>query len=363
MRILHLVDRLDGRGGAYVHLADVAEAQADAGHGVLVAGGTSGSGARWPCPVRLLPGLDARTRVPTGLDALDREVVPDIVHVHTVVNPWVLEWAAARRAVITVQDHRFFCAGRGRWTAGGERCGAAISRETCAGCFEDQAYFAQTWRLTRDRLSALAGLEVVVLSRYMHGELVAAGLSPDRIHVVPPFVHRLPAAAAPEGGPCVLFVGRLTEAKGVRVAVDAWRRSRLGLPLVMAGTGPLREWAGSVGAEVLGWQDRARLRPVYRRAAAVLMPPLWQEPFGIAGLEALTEGVPVAAWRSGGIPEWHPGDASLAEWGDVDGLADALRWASGRRASAPTGFDRPTLMGRLEAVYDRARAAPTSGGL
>lgn len=361
MRILHLVDRLAGRGGAHVHLAGVAAAQVEAGHDVCVAGGTSAPGVRWPCAVRIVPGLEERARAPCALDALDRDVAPDVVHVHTVVNPWVLEWAGARGAVATVQDHRYFCPGRGKWTLGGERCGTDVARDTCAGCFEDEPYFEKVWQLTRERLHALAGLEVVVLSRYMRAELVAAGLPAARVHVVPPFVHGLSGPAAADGGPCVLFVGRLVEAKGVRPAVEAWRRSRADLPLVMAGTGPLREWAASTGADVLGWVPRERMRAVYLRAAAVLMPPFWQEPFGIAGLEALTAGVPVAAWRSGGIPEWHPGDASLAEWGDVDGLASALRWCRGRRAATPAGFDRDTLMRRLEAVYERVRGQAGRG--
>jgi glycosyltransferase involved in cell wall biosynthesis len=357
LRILHLVDRLAGRGGAYTHLAAVAAAQAEAGHDVTIAGGPPADAAAWPCAVRAVPGLEARTRLPVELDGLHRDIAPDLVHVHTVVNPRALEWAGSHRAVATVQDHRYFCPGRGRWTMRGERCTAVLSRDTCAGCFEDEPYFDEVWGLTRERLRALERLEVVVLSRYMRDELVAAGLAAERVHVVPPFVHGLDGVGPSEGEPCVLFVGRLTEAKGVRPAVEAWRRSGLGLPLVIAGTGPLREWARSEGAEVLGWVARESLRALYLRAVAVLMPPLWQEPFGIAGLEALSLGTPVAAWRSGGIPDWHPGDESLADWGDVEGLARALKWCGGRRASAPAGFDRGALMERLDEAYRRSGAA------
>jgi glycosyltransferase involved in cell wall biosynthesis len=91
---------------------------------------------------------------------------------------------------------------------------------------------------------------------------------------------------------------------------------------------------------------------VYRRARALLFPSRWQEPFGIAGLEALTMGTPVAAWESGGVREWHPGEG-LVPWGDVDALAGALRAAVGRGASAPPGFGREPLMQRLEDVYSR----------
>jgi glycosyltransferase involved in cell wall biosynthesis len=85
------------------------------------------------------------------------------------------------------------------------------------------------------------------------------------------------------------------------------------------------------------------------------MSPRWEEPFGLAGLEALAMGVPVAAWDSGAVAEWHSGP--LAAWGDVEGLAAALREAIARRAQAPSGFEREPLMDRLVAIYERVTAA------
>jgi glycosyltransferase involved in cell wall biosynthesis len=86
------------------------------------------------------------------------------------------------------------------------------------------------------------------------------------------------------------------------------------------------------------------------------MPSRWQEPFGIVGIEALTFGVPVAAWASGGIPEWHPGPGLVA-WGDVPGLANALRALAGGGATPGAGFDEASLMARLEDAYTAARGA------
>jgi glycosyltransferase involved in cell wall biosynthesis len=255
--------------------------------------------------------------------------------------------------VITVQDHRYFCPGRGKWTARGHVCRDTISRHACAACFDDAAYFEDVYALTRDRLAALHGLRVVVLSEYMKRELCAAGLAPARVRVVPPFVHGLDPHAAPSGEPCVLFAGRLVEGKGVRDAVEAWRLSRVMLPLVFAGTGPLRETLAAEGFEVLGWVPHARLSSVYRRARALVFPSRWQEPFGIVGLEALAMGVPVAAWRSGGVPEWHPGGELLADWGDVAGLARALRAAvEGPRAAPGNAFEDEALTDRLIGVYE-----------
>lgn len=355
MRVLHVTDRLSDRGGAHRHLLGVVEALRDAGHDVLLAAGTEEERVGRSCPVRIVPGLDARTRAPVALDGVIEEWRPDLVHLHTVVNPDVLEWAAARPAVVTVQDHRYYCPARGKWTLGGQPCTEPMAAGTCAPCFEDEAYFREMYDVTAERLAALGRLRLVVLSRYMKRELIAAGVGADRVAVIPPFVQGLDPDARPDGPPCVLFVGRLTEAKGARDAVRAWRLSGVDLPLVVAGTGPLRAELEASGVEVLGWLDRERLSATYRRARAVLLPSRWQEPFGIAGLEALTMGVPVVAWESGGVGEWHR--APLVAWGDVDGLADALREAIGRRAHAPSGFDRGGLMSRLAAVYEEVAAA------
>jgi glycosyltransferase involved in cell wall biosynthesis len=145
-------------------------------------------------------------------------------------------------------------------------------------------------------------------------------------------------------------VGRLVEAKGPLDAVAAWRHSGVALPLVVAGTGPLRDQVEAAGAEVLGWVPHERLPRLLRRARALLMPSRWQEPFGIAGLEAVAFGVPVVAWDSGGMREWHRGP--LVPWGDVAGLARTLRAAVETRVSMPVGFEREALTDRLERVYE-----------
>jgi predicted protein tyrosine phosphatase len=262
--------------------------------------------------------------------------------------------APDRGAVITMQDHRYFCPARGKWTRAGAVCHEAMRPEVCAECFENEGYFREILSLTEERLAAVRRMRVVVLSHYMADELAAVGVPRERVHVIPPFVHGLDLAAEPDGPPCVAFVGRLVEAKGVLDAVEAWRLSGIDLPLVFAGTGPLRDTLERGGFDVRGWLSHGQLSRLLARARAVLMPSRWQEPFGIAGLEALSMGVPVVAWKGGGIGEWHPGP--LVEWGDVAGLAGALRAAVATRATPAPGFDRDRLMARLVAVYQTAAA-------
>jgi glycosyltransferase involved in cell wall biosynthesis len=353
MRILHINDRLSARGGADWHMLGVVGAQADK-HDVCLAVASDDGTATAPCPLELVPGLDARTATDTGLDEVASRFKPDIIHLHNIMNPKVLEWAHDKSALVTIQDHRMFCPGRGKLTKAGAVCTTPMSRGTCRSCFDDEDYFGRIMDVTEGRLQALSPLPITVLSNYMKRELVTVGVPAQQITVIPPFVHGI--AETPEEPPlepCILFAGRLVHAKGIWDAVEAWRRSAIDLPLVFAGTGSQRNDLERAGFQVTGWLPHWQLSRRYQAAQTVIFPPRWQEPFGIVGLEALALGTPVVAWESGGIAEWHPGGELLVQWGDVDGLARALAQAVTRTGVPAEGFECEPLMQRLEAVYAR----------
>src|SRR5262245_32738171 len=139
VRLLHLVDRLTDRGGAYQSLLGVLEALAPE-HDLLVAAGRDEGSLPVPCPARIVPGLDERTDQAVALDELVSSFRPDVVHLHNLMNPAVLEWAGGRPGtLVTVQDLRYFCPTRGKWTLEGGVCGVAMERTACASCFEDTA--------------------------------------------------------------------------------------------------------------------------------------------------------------------------------------------------------------------------------
>lgn len=93
-----------------------------------------------------------------------------------------------------------------------------------------------------------------------------------------------------------LYVGRLTEEKGVRVLLEAFRAS--GLWLKVAGIGPLSELAASYAKqnsniEYLGQQSREEVDLLLDKAEAVVFPSLWYETFGMIVIEAFAKAVPV----------------------------------------------------------------------
>jgi glycosyltransferase involved in cell wall biosynthesis len=110
----------------------------------------------------------------------------------------------------------------------------------------------------------------------------------------------------------LVFLGRVERIKGPHHAVEVARRS--GRRLVIAGnlpeTGPDAAFARDLVAGLDG--DRARyVGPVddqqknelLGRAAALLMPIEWEEPFGIVMAEALACGTPVLGLARGSVPE------------------------------------------------------------
>lgn len=381
MRLAYLTDRLSLRGGADQHLLQIIAAMHAAGAELTVACGRAEPSVPLPEGVRIIRirGLASPVAASARLAGLD-EVLGrnDVLHLQNVMNPVVLERAVATgRAIVTVQDHRMFCPGPGRTLADGSRCSEPMSERRCARCLPDAAYRARLLELTAARLDAVRGATVIVLSTYMAHELEAAGL--NQVHVIPPWVCVSSPRSRPGQG--LLLGGRLVEHKAVDEAWQAWQRAGTDQPLRIAGAGPLE--AGLTGTRRLGWLDPDRLAQALRESRALLFPTRWQEPFGILGLEALAQGVPVIVTARGGTLDWSdqgclriepeprspqgaaPGQggsghaapriatmakaiASLA--GDPD-LALELGEA-GRRAVA-TRFTRDRLEPRLIELYER----------
>jgi glycosyltransferase involved in cell wall biosynthesis len=109
----------------------------------------------------------------------------------------------------------------------------------------------------------------------------------------------------------LVFLGRIEEIKGPHLAIEVARRS--GRRLVIAGNIP-DEHRKFFERHVLPFVDGDRVRftgPVgdiekdrlLGQAAALLMPILWDEPFGIVMAEALACGTPVIGLNRGSVPE------------------------------------------------------------
>jgi glycosyltransferase involved in cell wall biosynthesis len=165
----------------------------------------------------------------------------------------------------------------------------------------------------------------------------------------------------------VLFLGRLHPDKGVHLAIDAARGA--GLPIVVAGkcTEPVeleyfrRCIEPRLGPDVtiFGAADAAAKRLLLARAAALVFPILWDEPFGMVMIEAMACGTPVVALRRGAVPEVVVDGVTGIVCDDPADLPAAITAArdlspAACRAHVEDCFDAASMVGGYEAVYREA---------
>ncbi|AZM56013.1 glycosyltransferase family 4 protein [Streptomyces sp. WAC 01529] len=155
------------------------------------------------------------------------------------------------------------------------------------------------------------------------------------------------------GGTGLVWSGRLVPEKGPHLAVRAARAA--GIPLRLAG--PIsdeRYFEEEVapllgeGAQYVGHLDRRGLVEWLGGAAAALVTPGWDEPYGLVVAEALACGTPVCGFDRGALAEILTPDCGLlAPDGDVEALAELIprameldRAAARRRAEEFCSLDR-----------------------
>ncbi|HEX6891393.1 MAG TPA: glycosyltransferase [Chryseolinea sp.] len=126
-----------------------------------------------------------------------------------------------------------------------------------------------------------------------------------------------------------LYVGRLSEEKGIRVLLNAFRKTDL--KLIIIGDGPLQSEVESVVNErrnilYLGFQPKSAIMDHLKRTKSLIVPSTWYEGFPLTILEALATGTPVIGSRLGGIAEIVTDKINgiLFEAGDENSLIHAL---------------------------------------
>jgi glycosyltransferase involved in cell wall biosynthesis len=172
--------------------------------------------------------------------------------------------------------------------------------------------------LRRARLAICASNELAGAARELGAQAV---------RVIPSGVELPATIAQPEEPPHVLYAGRLSAEKGVEQLADAAR----GLPLVVAGDGPLRDRV----PRTLGWVAHDELLRLYERSAVVVCPSL-REGFGVSCVEAMAHARPVVASAVGGLRDLVvDGETGLlVPPGDVAALRAALERLLGTPSSA-----------------------------
>lgn len=162
----------------------------------------------------------------------------------------------------------------------------------------------------------------------------------------------------------VLFLGRFHPEKAPHLAIDAARAA--GIHIVLAGkcSEPIEhayygreiEPRTGQGVTIFGVADAMAKRVLLAKAACLLFPITWDEPFGMVMIEAMVCGTPVVALRRGAVPELilhgqtgiivdHPADLP-------DAIAQARQLDPALcRKHVETGFTVEVMAASYEAIY------------
>ncbi|MFD8707911.1 glycosyltransferase [Kitasatospora sp. NPDC059648] len=271
---------------------------------------------------------------------------PDVVHVHNVfplLSPAVLAACADAGvpAVATLHNYTQICP-PGTLQRDGRPCTECVGGSPLPavrhGCYRGSrlATVPLAVSLAVNRRRWWSGVErFFCISAAQRDVLVRAGLPSERLAVKHNFVPE-PGVGRTGAGEHLLYLGRLAEAKGVRLLMAAWDRlaadGGVGVPLVVAGAGPLERevaaWAaGRDDVRHAGLYDPARCREAVARAVAVLAPSTWLEAFGLVVVEAMAAGVPVVAAGHGAFVELVEDGVTglLHRPGEAASLASAIR--------------------------------------
>jgi glycosyltransferase involved in cell wall biosynthesis len=280
------------------------------------------------------------------LAATLREYRPDVVHVH---NTFPLLSAAVLYAcrdasvpvVTTIHNYRLVCAS-GDFLRQGTVCHDCMHRLPLPGilhgCYRGSRaataplVVANVAHRKAWRSLVAAYVFISAAQRDLH---VGLNLPSSRVFVRHNLIPYRAIRPVPRE-PIVAYIGRLDEVKGVRLLMSAWDRylsssGTPGLRLVIAGAGSLdREvatWASArPSVEMAGYIPAGQVQELASRARAVLVPSVWEEPFGLVVVEAMASGTPVIAAGHGAFVELITSgvDGTLFPPGDPVALAEAV---------------------------------------
>jgi N-acetyl-alpha-D-glucosaminyl L-malate synthase BshA len=232
------------------------------------------------------------------------------------------------------------------------------------------------WEVTRYGMLRSSGITAV--SRSLAETTIKEFHLNREVRVIPNFIDTRTFRRRPNGRrrrkmarpdeKIILHVSNFRELKRPWEAVEIFHGVAAALParLYMIGEGPERKKAEQTATR-LGLDDKVHFIPFVDRIqdwlsqADLLIHPSEMESFGLVSLEAMSCGVPVVAYRVGGLPEVVSDGESghLLEVGDIEGavakatalLQEGDRWESFSRQGQETARKKFSL-GRVVPRYE-----------
>jgi glycosyltransferase involved in cell wall biosynthesis len=170
----------------------------------------------------------------------------------------------------------------------------------------------------------------VALTSFAKSKFIEGGLPSERIVVKGNAIREPIGAEAVAQRHGAIYVGRLSEEKGLMLLIEAWKK--LDYPLKIIGSGPLSKQivaAAEGNVKCVGFLNRNEVHAEMRQASFLILPSLWYEMFPITVIEAFACGLPVISSRLASIEEININYVTGLNFrvGDADDLAEKVRWA------------------------------------
>jgi glycosyltransferase involved in cell wall biosynthesis len=240
-----------------------------------------------------------------------------------------------------LHNYRMSCV-NGYFLNHGKHCtsciGGNFTKAALTGCWRDSRIVSGWAGLILTRMRSLGVFDNVsawiALSRKQKEIHVSMGIPEERIHLIPHFYEIDPKRLIHEQGKDVLFIGRLSDEKGVHLLLDAWKiAGRAGSSLIYMGDGPeLIPLKNRVSAEgirnvrFLGFVKKEDQSEIWRQSAFAVVPSIWEDPLPTTVFESWERGRTVIASAMGGNRETvdHGETGMKFRNGDVQEFADAI---------------------------------------
>ncbi|BAY15228.1 group 1 glycosyl transferase [Nostoc sp. HK-01] len=277
---------------------------------------------------------------------------PEIVHVHNffpLLSPAVYDacYSAGVPVIQTLHNYRLACP-KAMPFRDGKICEDCIGKlipwsSVVHGCYRNSHLQSSvvaamtTWhRLTGTWHQRVNGY--IVLTQFQKEKMIQAGLPAEKIYIKPNFVfHPNTVEFNSRRDDYLLFVGRLSEEKGVSVLIDAYIHNNISTPLKIVGDGPIRQLlqkqvqrAGYANLiEFLGYQDKSTVMELMKKAKFLVLPSIWYEGFPLTIVEAFASSLPVLVSKLGSMAEIVEDQVSGLhfEAGNSQDLAAKIQWA------------------------------------
>lgn len=383
MRVLQVHTHYRQAGGEDGVVATEARLLREAGHDVHTWRSENPPGSRAALSLAAAPWNPAAAS--TVREAAER-FKPDIAHIH---NTWFATSPAAVSAlhglglpvVMTLHNFRLMCAAATLYRDGAP----------CHDCVGGHPWHAVRYRCYRDSVtqSAVAAATIALqrqrdtwhrsverflaLSEFGRELFVEGGLAPEKVVVKANSVADPgPRDRPPSASRTVVFLGRLSEEKGIRTLLEAWDTKQGDLNLLIIGTGPLEgelQRHASPTVQFAGQLSHEQVVSHLLTARALVFPSTWYEGQPLVALEAAAAGLPVLLSDLGAMPElFAPGSNDLLfPAGDVEVLGQRLRqlgddafvdrFGELARRRFEQRYTHAAAMRRLETIYGDARGA------